>query len=423
MKNNELYIKDALYINPYDFSLYKGNIKVYQGKEGKIEFIDKIPENATLIIDAQGGLTTKSFVIGHHHIYSALATGMPAPEKKPSNFYEILKYVWWNLDKKLSEQAIEASALSTAIYALKAGATFIIDHHASPNFITGSLEIIANALEKVGLSHLLCYEISDRDGHDKAIEGLEETKAYLQKHQGLIGLHASFTLEDTTLKQAADLMDSTGSGIHIHVAEDKVDEDLCTIEHGKRVIHRLKDFGFLNSSKTILAHAIHINDEEREILSRSRAWIVQNPESNLNNQVGFFSTKGLDTSRIMLGTDGMHSDMIQSAKFAYFAGLAFEQQDMDMIYQRLRNNDRYLAENNFKGHADNNIVIFDYQPRTPITSANFLGHFFYALSSSHVRHVISNGKIVLKDRKVTTVNEEAVFAMAQQQAQILWKKL
>ncbi len=421
--SKSLFIKNALYIDPFTFAQTHTHIKVELGPQGKIHFIQDIPQEADEIIDAQGNIVTRSFVIGHHHIYSALATGMPAPKKNPTNFFEILKYIWWTLDKSLAPEMIQASALTTAIYAAKAGATFIIDHHASPFAIRGSLELIASALDKVGLGHLLCYEITDRDGQDRALEGLDETDDYLYRRQALVGLHASFTVSDQTMKKAALIMDKHSSGVHIHVAEDKVDEDLCTIDHGKRVIERLKDFGMLDSSRTILAHAIHINEHERKLLLNSRAWIVQNPESNLNNKVGFFSANGLDPHRIMLGTDGMHSDMMRSAHFAYYAGLAFEPQDLADIYNRLRNNHIYLKANGFVGDSDNNLIILDYQPRTPITQENFLGHFFYALSSYHIRHVISQGRIIVQDRKMTTIDEQEVFSFAQQQASILWEKM
>ncbi len=417
-----LYLKNATYIDPYTLEIKTGNIKVEKGKNGKIAFVDQIPGEAQ-VLDVSGKFVTRSFVIAHHHIYSALAVGMPAPVKIPTNFYEILEQVWWKLDKALTKDMIEASALTTAIYAAKSGATFIIDHHASPNFIRGSLEIIANALEQAGLGHLLCYEISDRDGHDKAVEGLEETENYLKNRQGLVGLHASFTVEESTLEQAALLAEKYDSGVHIHVAEDKFDEDFTTYRWKKRVVERLADYGLINNPKTILAHAIHINDQERLTIKLQKAWIVQNPESNLNNNVGFFTYQGLDRSRIMLGTDGMHSDMIQSTKAAYFAGLRVEPQDMAEIYARLRNNHRYLAENNFVGDGENNLVVFDYQNRTPVTTQNFLGHFFFGLSTRDVRYVISQGDLIVADGKMLTIDEQAALEFAREQAQILWKKM
>ncbi|MCD6292507.1 MAG: amidohydrolase family protein, partial [Deltaproteobacteria bacterium] len=360
--------------------------------------------------------------VGHHHVYSALARGMGAPKKNPENFYEILKYVWWTLDKALDKDSVEASALATAIACAKAGSTFVIDHHASPNFIEGSLETIARAFDKVGVSHLLCYEITDRDGMEKAEQGLDETENYLKIHQGLVGLHASFTVGDQSMKKAADLMEKFHSGFHIHVAEDNYDQEHSVSHYGKRVIQRLNDYGVLDSTKTILGHCLHLSDEERKIIYHSKATVVENAESNLNNAVGFFNGTGLG-NRIMLGTDGMHSDMIRSAQQAFFTGQTYDNIDYPGVYQRFREVHHYLENNHFEGDGDNNLVVLDYQSPTPIHQDNFLGHFVFGFRSADVQHVISNGKLIVKDREMQTINEKETYAFAQEQAVKLWERM
>ena len=247
-KKMSLFLKNANYLDYKTLEFNKTNLLVESGVNGGIHFMED-ERSAHLegeVIDCQGKIVTRSFGVGHHHAYSALARGMGAPAKKPENFYEILKYVWWKLDKALDREMIEASALSTAIACAKAGSTFVIDHHASPEFIPDSLNIIAKAFEKVGISHLLCYEISDRDGIEKAEEGLEETSRYLSSRQGLVGLHASFTLGDNTLEKAAEIMQKFRSGFHIHVAEAPYDQEVTKKNYGKSVVERLKDFGALN---------------------------------------------------------------------------------------------------------------------------------------------------------------------------------
>ena len=240
-------LKNANFINWKTFEIKQTNIIVEDGLNGNISFTNKDSFENAEIIDCKGKVVTKSFAVGHHHVYSALARGMGAPKKTPENFFEILKYVWWTLDKSLNKDMIEASALSTAISCAKAGSTFAIDHHASPNFIEGSLDIIANAFDKVGVSHLLCYEITDRDGLDKAEQGISETENYLKNNQALIGLHASFTVGNESMKKAADLMHKYNSGFHIHVAEDRYDQDHSLINYNKRVIERLNDYDVLSS--------------------------------------------------------------------------------------------------------------------------------------------------------------------------------
>lgn len=419
-----LYLKNATYINWKTFEFSVTDIIVEVGDKGTISFLppgSSVPENSEAI-DCSGKYVTKAFANGHHHVYSALAKGMPAPAKTPVNFPEILKYIWWNLDKKLDLEMIEVSALVTAIESAKNGVTFVIDHHSSPVTIEGSLETIAESFEKAGISHLLCYEISDRDGKHKTEEGIKETENYLQHHQGLVGLHASFTVSDSTFKKAVALSEKFNTGIHIHVAEDKSDQQHCQEKHNKYVVERIKSLGGLQSTKTILGHCLHLMDTERKTISNSGAWVVQNTESNLNNKVGFFNSVGLGEN-IMLGTDGMHSDMIRSAKAAYFTGLNFDRTDLFGIYKRFRNANRYLSQNNFTGDEDNNLVVIDYPSATDFSEDNFSGHFIYGLESKHIQHVIAKGKLIVKDRKMTTLDEESIYKTSKELSKKLWGKM
>lgn len=421
----KLVLKNATFVDWQSLEFKKTNIIVEEGKNGDIEFVDKLEDyeqKFNEILDCNGLLVTKSFALGHHHAYSALSRGMPAPKKSPNNFPEILEYIWWNLDKALDKEMIEASALVTAMACAKNGSTFVIDHHASPNYITNSLDLIAKSFDKVGVNHLLCYEISDRDGLNKAEEGLQHTKAYLQSHQGLVGLHASFTLSNETLKKAAELMHTNNSGIHIHVAEDIADQQITIQRYGKRVAERLNDFGFLQKSKTILVHCLHLSDNERDIIHNSKCYIAQNTESNLNNNVGYFSGKGLG-EHIFMGTDGMHSDMLQSMKAAYFVGQANDNMSFTKVYQRFRNTHHYISSNKFEGDTSNNLVVLDYDSPTDINSSNFIGHLIFGINSNHIRHVISNGRLIVKDRKLTQINETEILEFSKKCAKNLWIKM
>ncbi len=417
-------LKNTTYINWETLQFSKTNILVEEGKNGKLTFLDKIVaiKPDTTVIDCNGKFVTKSFAVGHHHVYSALSRGMPAPKKSPTNFYEVLDYIWWNIDKALDKDMIEASALATAMACAKAGSTFVIDHHASPNFIEGSLDVIADAFDRVGVDHLLCYEITDRDGMDKAEKGLAETENHIKNKQGLIGLHAAFTVGDKTMRSSVDLMEKYNSGIHIHVAEDKYDQKHSEENYNKRVAERLHDFGVLNSSKTILGHCLHLDDNEKKLIRNSKTYIVQNTESNLNNNVGYFNADGLG-DRLLLGTDGMHSDMIRSAQNAFFVGQGFDTIDFPSAYKRFRNVHHYLKQNNFEGDAENNLVVLDYDSPTEMNANNFLGHFLYGWTARHIQHVISNGKLIVENGIIQAVNEAEIQAFTQEQAKRLWRKL
>ena len=418
-----IHLKNGTFINWQTLEFTQTDIWVEQGDNGAVHFTK--PQNIATIsqtIDCSGLYITRALANAHHHIYSALACGMPQPPKSPQNFHETLQYVWWRLDYALDEQMVRSSALATALAAAKTGCAFVIDHHSSPAFTLGSQEVIAKALDEAGLGHLLAYEITDRNGPVKAKESLNETRNYLRTRQGLVGLHASFTIDDDTLREALQIAKDFNTGIHAHLAEGPVDQKFCMEKYGKRVVQRYADMGFLDLKGNIFVHAIDIDESERKLLKDSGTYIAVNYDSNLNNKVGIFNGNGLGEN-IMLGTDGMHSDMFKSANTAWFTGMNHESQSPLTVYNRLRKVHHYINENGFKGDGDNKLMILDYNPPTPINQGNFLGHFFYGMTSGSVKHLISQGKLIIKDLKHTLLDEEQILAHSREQAKRLWSKL
>jgi cytosine/adenosine deaminase-related metal-dependent hydrolase len=375
------------------------------------------------ILDCHGKLVTRAFACGHHHAYSALARGMPAPARSPADFLQKLQVVWWKLDSALDPELVRLSALATALECARNGVTFVIDHHSSPVAANGSLAIVAEAFAEVGIRILPCLELSDRDGEKVKNLGLAETEKRLRAGKPcLVGLHASFTVGDDLLKKAVHMAEKYGSGIHVHTAEDNIDQKMTLKNHGCRVIERFQKAGVLNFKKTILVHGLHLDEGERAVLKNSPVWLAENMESNLNNRVGIFDGRGL-SDRVMLGTDGMHGNMLQSARAAYFSGLAHENTGMADIYRRLRRVHDYLSENGFSGDAENNLVVLDYPSPTPVNEENFLGHLFYGLNSGHVDSVIAQGKLVVEHKKVLPVDEDEILAQTRAGAEKLWRKM
>jgi cytosine/adenosine deaminase-related metal-dependent hydrolase len=423
-----LYLKDAAFIDWRTLAIAQTHIVVSEGPDSDISLTDTLPQQDSLapgdrLIDCAGKWVTKSFGCGHHHIYSTLARGMPAPAKSPTSFTEVLEYIWWHIDKRLDLEMIEASALASAIYCAKNGVTFVIDHHASPFAVTDSLPTIAKAFDRVGIAHMLCYEISDRDGEAPREEGLAETDRFLAAgNQGHVGLHASFTVGDTLLQKAIDLAHKHNTGLHIHVAEDMADQSNAERSYGKRVLERFQDAGALALPKSIFAHCIHLTDKERQLLAEAGIWVVQNVESNQNNNVGVAGYSDF-APRMMLGTDGMHCDMLRSAKAAFLVGQATEGIGFDGIYERFRNVHNYVDQFGGRGDGDNNLVILDYDPPTEVTAENFLGHFVYGLDARHAESVIAQGRLIVEDRKVVSVGEEEVLAHAREMGRKLWEKM
>lgn len=244
--------------------------------------------------------TTPGMVCAHHHLYSTLARGMPAPPKQPTGFGEILEQVWWRLDAALDLEMIRASALLGATEALMSGTTAIIDHHESPNAIEGSLDVIADACADVGVRVVCAYGVTDRHGAEGARRGLDENERFLRAGgRGLVGVHAAFTCSDDTLESAAGLASDLGVGVHIHVAEGPEDRAA-----GERLAS-------LASDDWLLVHCVLL---DRELPGT----IAHNPRSNMNNAVGY-AAPARRPNPIVLGTDGIGADMLEEMRLAYVA--------------------------------------------------------------------------------------------------------
>lgn len=328
--------------------------------------------------------TTPGLVCGHHHLYSALARGMPAPPRTPTTFVEILEQVWWRLDRALDLEMVRAGARLGALEALECGTTRIIDHHSSPNAIEGSLDVIAAACAEVGIGVSCCYEVTDRNGRDGAKAGLAENERYLRAGgDGFVGAHACFTLSDETLESVTGLAEDLGVGVHIHVAEDRADADA-----GRRLEP-------LAADDWLLAHCVHL---DRALPGT----IAHNPRSNLNNAVGYARPDRF-ANPVQLGTDGIGADMLDEFRIAYV---------------RLRDDDVTESPTTvwpWLAHDARAEVEWSYDPMDPWHLAFTTG--------VRARKVTVADTVVLDATGPTLVDAVEIRAHAREQAGRLWERL
>ncbi|MEK6323093.1 MAG: putative aminohydrolase SsnA [Acidobacteriota bacterium] len=393
------------------------------------------------VINLDGKLVMPGMVCAHTHLYSALARGMPAPPRTPINFKEILELIWWRLDRALDEETIYWSAIAGAMDAARAGTTCLFDHHASPSHIIGSLQIVREAIEKVGLRAVLCYEVTDRGGTQEREKGLDENLALLSwarrspapasqttpaLFRAMVGAHASFTLSDESLEYCAELMRVFDSGLHIHVAEDRWDVVDARSRYKLGVVERLARHGALNS-RSILAHGIHLSDEDIDIAQGAGVWFAHNPRSNMNNQVGYAPVVKFG-DRVVLGTDGIGADMFEESRFAFFKGRdARTDLGADNWLRVLANNQRLATEafecdlRTLGGGSVADLIVLDYQSPTPLTADNLAWHLMFGMTSSSVESVMVNGKFVIRDRH--SALDEELYNQARKASEKLWTKL
>ncbi|MCS7287213.1 MAG: putative aminohydrolase SsnA [Anaerolineae bacterium] len=395
------------------------------------------------IMDARDKLLMPGLICAHTHFYGAFARGMAIPGEPPRNFPHILEKLWWRLDKTLSYEDIRYSTLVCLVDAIKHGTTTLIDHHASQGAIDGSLDIIAEAVEQAGLRACLCYEVTDRDGQERMEAGVRENERFIRKSRekgslirATFGLHASLTLSDETLEKCAASAYSLESGFHLHVAEDKADQEDSLRRSGLRVVERLHRFGILGS-KTIAAHCVHVNEREIEILKETGTRVVHNPRSNMNNAVGTapvieMLARGIEVG---LGNDGFSNNMFVEMHTAYLvhrlAKLDPQAIGADLILKMAFTHNTRTASlfwperplGTLEPGAWADIIIINYHPTTPITESNYPWHIIFGVDGTGVDTVIVGGKILMEKGKLLTLDEEEITARSQELALKLWRRL
>ena len=399
------------------------------------------PDAKPKIIDCTGKIVMPGLVCAHNHFYSALSRGIMARIRPADDFVSTLSNLWWRLDRALDGEALAASAAVASMEAIRAGCTAAVDHHASPSFITGSLDVLAAGFQRAGLRGVLCYETTDRNGEDGLREGIVENlrfAAAAEKErmargenrlvEAMIGGHAPFTLPDAALRGLADAVSKTRRGFHVHAAEDSFDPSFSHHAHGRDVLERLDGFGLL-TDKSIIAHGIHLSGADRGLLNARGAFLVHNCRSNMNNRVGY--NRDLpDVKNIALGTDGIGSDMLEELKFAYFkhrdAGGPLSPGDFTRmlcggggdLLGRLFGEKFGLVREGYM--AD--LAILSYDPPTPLSAGNAAGHAVFGMGSSAVETVIVGGRICMEGRRFPFDEAEA-YRGARAAAADLWVRM
>lgn len=396
------------------------------------------------MIDAQGRLLMPGLINAHMHFYGTFARGLALP-RQPQNFGQILSWLWWTLDKALDLDGVYYSTLLPAVLAVKRGVTTVIDHHASPNAVAGSLDKIEEALSQVGIRGLLCYEVSDRDGKDVRDAGLDENVRYIRKcrearayddaylYDGMMGLHASFTLDGDTLEKAAEIAHDLERGHHIHVLEGTLDEEETQRKYGMGVAQRLFEYGIFGP-RSIAAHGIYLDDEGKDLVAETDTIVAHNPQSNMNNAVGRADVFSLLERGVTVGfgTDGMTPDVkvdVRTANLLHRHDLQdpgvgwVELQTMLLknnpaIYQKLtgqkvgRIEPGYLAD----------IILVDYAPPTPFSGDTFWGHFLFGIADAAVDTTIINGRIIMHEKQIPGIDEMAIARRSQEVARETWER-
>jgi putative selenium metabolism protein SsnA len=394
--------------------------------------------------DAGGQLVLPAALCAHTHFYGAFARGMAIPGEPAANFPQILERLWWRLDKALTLEDVRYSTLACLVDAVRHGTTTLIDHHASPNAIDGSLDVIAGAVEQAGVRACLCYEVTDRDGDERRRAGIAENVRFARslavsprpRLAASFGLHASLTLSDDTLSECAAAAHDQALGCHVHAAEDRADQDDALRKSGKRVIHRLGDAGLLGP-QTIAAHCVHVDEGEIERLAATGTWVTHQPRSNMNNAVGVAPVEAMLRAgcRVALGNDGFTNQMFAEMKEAYLVHKLAQRDPRampgDLVLRLAYANNAHLARifwpdatlGELAIGAAADLVMLDYAPITPMTAANLPWHLLFGVEASAITATVCAGRPLMRDRRLLTLDEAEIAARARELAAAAWTRL
>ena len=417
--------------------VYEGSRIVEVGEEAALTA--KYPQAEK--IDAKGGVIMPALINAHTHIYSALARGLSIVGNNPTNFLEVLEGTWWAIDRHLTLEGTRASADALYIDCIKQGVTTVFDHHASYCQIPGSLFQIGESAKKFGIRSCLCYEVSDRDGEEKCLEAIRENAdwiTYCREHNdpmlaAMFGGHALFTISDKTFDRMVEANNGR-TGYHIHVSEGMNDVYDSLQNYGRRPVQRLQDHGILGE-KTILGHCIHVNTAEMELIRETGTMVVNNPESNMGNAIGICPVLQLYKRGILLGmgTDAYTNDMLESLKVALCSQRSQSClpnvgwcEVTDMLFK----NNAKIGEKYFpdtlgvlKAGAAADIIVMDYKPFTPFSDENIDGHMIFGMTGRQCQTTIAAGKLLMKDRELVGIDEEAENAHILEASRKLWGTL
>jgi 5-methylthioadenosine/S-adenosylhomocysteine deaminase len=419
-------------------------IAIRQGRIVEIENASVLQKKHSTaeVIDASGGIVMPGIVCSHSHLYGMLLRGASLRITPPSDFTQILQRVWWPVDEAMNLEDAYASALVASTEFAKSGVTTFADTYSGPNSISGVLDDIARAVNEIGLKGFIAFEATERHSKEEGSKGVQENVRFAEKMKAnpeskvkpLFSIHASFTVSDDLIRLVKMLASKYQAPITIHTSEGMGDLQHNLENYGKRTVERLHDIGLLGPT-VVLAHCVNLDENEIDLIAKTKTGVAHNPMSNMLNAVGVAPVlemleRGINVG---LGNDGYIFDMFENMRSAYLlhrvhyknpnAIDAYTILEMATINgARLYGMEPEIGSIERGKRADIIIIKPNLLP-TPLNVNSVVGHLINTVDGDDVDTVLVNGEPIVRNKKLLTFDEAKVQSTSQAAASHLWDRL
>ncbi|MDP2966681.1 MAG: amidohydrolase [Pelolinea sp.] len=390
--------------------LVKGNTIAAFGKSGTLQVSPEIE-----VIDATGLLAVPGFINTHAHTPMVLFRNLAEDVTQKEWFNDYI----WPMESNLTEEDVYWGMLLGMAEMIENGVTSVADHYFN-------MDHIARAVETAGMRANLAWAVFGHEGEKK----LDQTVDFINRWQGgaggrittWLGPHAPYTTSPEFLKLSAQKAAKNNVGIHIHVSETANQVALSLKEFGITPVKMLKETGVLDVP-TILGHCIYPQDDDFDLLASAPTGIAQAPRTYLKHGSGLAPIQKYLELGIPVGlaTDGAASNntmdiMEQMRLLPMFIKYKTSDPTAMPLYQvvdiAFRGSAKVLKHEGKLGElkagmlADITLIRQDGIHMTP--RANPLAALVYCARATDVDTVLCDGKVLMRGRKLLTIDKEAV---------------
>jgi 5-methylthioadenosine/S-adenosylhomocysteine deaminase len=392
-------------------------------------------------IDATGQIVIPGFVSTHNHLYSAVVRSIPFSGFADSDFSFIgwMEQFWLPLlEDRVTQEQMYIGTLANCLEHIRSGVTTTTDTAEGSYALPGALDFVDRGATESGIRAVLSFETTGRISYENSQLGLQENINFFKKAKkrgsrvtGRLGVHTTFTCSTELLQQVRAEATRLGSGLMMHMADDRYHVFDTTRRFGKRPMRYLRDIGFLGPD-LILFHCSYIDPiRDPEIFKEYDVKVAHNSESNAI--FGFWPNMMpllLAGVTVGLGTDGQtHSffeimrtaQMIHRIRYEDLELLA----DHEVLAMATIEGAKCLLMEDEIGSLEvgkkGDLVLLNNRSTVPVFEANVVNYVVGTCERTDVDTVVIDGEVVLRHGKFVNVDEERVLALCREQAVELWR--